>query len=74
MAGVHSSGIKVNRGEMFEIISLCLNVVVVHDHAFVSAGRDEWSPVWKVRVNMNQLMIGLVLQNQGSLSIIGVEG
>ena len=53
MAGVHSSGIEANRGEMFKIISLCLTAVVVHDRALVSAGRDEWGPVWKVRVNVN---------------------
>ena len=61
MAGVHSSGIEVNRGEMLEIMSSCFKAVVVHDCALVSAGRDEWGPVRKVRVNVDQSMIRLVL-------------
>ena len=73
-AGVHSSGIEANRGEMFEIISSCLRVVVVQDHAFVIVGRDEWGPVWKVRVNVNQLIIGLVLRSHGRPSTMGAEG
>ena len=73
-AGVHSSGIDANRGKMSEIISSCLRVVVVQDRAFVIAGRDEWGPVQKVRVNVNQSIIGLVLQSHGRLSTMGAEG
>ena len=59
---------------MFEIISSCFNVVVIHDCALVSAGRDEWGPVWKIRVNINQLMIGLVLWSHGRPSMMGADG
>ena len=46
---------------MLEIMSSCFKAVVIHDRALVSAGRDEWGPVRKVRVKVDQLMIGLVL-------------
>ena len=74
MAGVHSSGIEVNRGEMLEIMSSCFKAVVIHDCALVSARRDKWGPVRKVRDKVNQLMIGLVLQSHGRLSMIGADG
>ena len=60
-AGVHSSGIEANRGEMLEIMSSCFKVVVIHDHALVRSRRDEWGPVRKMRVKVDQLMIRLVL-------------
>ena len=60
-AGVQSSGIEANRGKMFEMISLCLRAVVVQECAFVIMGRDEWGPVQKVRANVDQSVIGLVL-------------
>ena len=64
----------MNRGEMLEIMSSCFKVVVVHDHALVSAGREEWGPVRKVRVKVNQSMIGLVLQSHGRPSTMGANG
>ena len=74
MAGVHSSGIEANRGEMLEIMSSCFKAVVVHDHALVSAGRDEWGPVWKVRVKVDQSVIRLVLRSHGRPSTMGADG
>ena len=74
MAGVHSSGIEANRGEMLEIMSSCFKVVVVHNRALVSAGRDEWGPVRKVRVKVDQSMIGLVLRSHGRPSTMGADG
>ena len=73
-AGVHSSGIEANRGEMLEIMSLCFKAVVIHARALVSARRDEWGPVWKVSVKVDQSMIGLVLQSHRRLSTIGADG
>ena len=73
-AGVHSSGIEANRGEMLEIMSSCFKVVVMHTHALVSARRDEWGLVWKVSIKVDQSMIRLVLQSHGRLSTIGADG
>ena len=71
---MHSSGIEANRGEMLEIMSSCFKAVVIHDCALVSAGRDEWGPVWKVRVKVDQSMIGLVLRSHGRPSTMGADG
>ena len=70
---MHSSGIEANRGEMLEIMSSCFKAVVIHDRALVSARRDEWGPVWKVRVKVDQLMIGLVLRSHGRPSTMGAD-
>ena len=59
---------------MLEIMSSCFKAVVIHNHALVSAGRDEWGPVRKVRVKVNQLMIGLVLRSHGRPSTMGADG
>ena len=59
---------------MLEIMSACFKAVVVHDRALVRAGSNEWGPVQKVRVKVNQSMIGLVLRSHGRLSTMGAEG
>ena len=46
---------------MLEIMSSCFKAVVIYDHALVSARRDEWGPVRKVRDKVDQSMIRLVL-------------
>ena len=71
---MYSSGIEANRGEMLGVMSSCFKAVVIHDRALVSARRDEWGPVQKVRVKVDQSMIGLVLQSHGRLSTMGANG
>ena len=64
----------MNRREMLEIMSSCFKVVVVHDRALVSVSRDEWGLVRKVRIKVDQSMIGFVLRSHGRPSMIGADG
>jgi len=73
-ADVQSSGIELNMGERSEIISLWHRAATVHALAKVTDGNTDRGPVLKVRESVAQLIVGLVLRNQGSPSTIQANG
>src|SRR5882724_12996578 len=70
---VQSSGIESNTGERSEIISLWRRAATVHALAKVTDSNTDRGPVLKVRESVAQLIVGLVLHNQGSPSMIRAD-
>src|SRR5882672_9713007 len=62
---VQSSGIESNTGERLDIISLWCRAAVKHALAKANDGNTDRGPVFKVRDNVNQLIIRLVLRSHG---------
>jgi len=71
---VQSSRIGSNTGERSEIISSWCRVAVEHALAKTNDGNTDQGPVLKVRDSTDQLLIRLVLHNQGRPRTIGAEG
>ena len=71
---VQSSGIESNMGERSEIISLWRRAATVHALTKATDGNTDRGPVLKVRESITQLIVGLVLHNQGSPSTIWADG
>src|SRR5467141_934961 len=63
---VHSSGMESNTGERSDIISSWHRAAVEHALSKANNGNPDRGPVWKVRDNVDQLIIGLVLHSHGS--------
>ena len=72
--GVHSSGIESNAGERSDIISSLCRAAVEHALTKANYGITNRGPVWKVRDNMDQLIIRLVLCSHGRPKTIGANG
>jgi len=70
---VQSSGMEPNVGERSDIISLWCRAAIKHSQAKASEGNDDWGPNLKVRNNVDQFIVGLVLCNHGRLKTIWEE-
>src|SRR5882672_7499126 len=72
--GVHSSGIESNTGERSDIISLWSRAAVEHALTKANDHNTDQGPVLKVRDNVDQLIVGLVLRSHGRPKTIGADG
>src|SRR5467141_4034637 len=72
--GVHSSGIELNTGERSDIISSWRRAAVEHALANTNDGNTDQGPILKVRDNMDQSIVGLVLRSHGRPNTIGADG
>ena len=61
-------------GERSDIISLCLRAAIEHALAKANYGNNNWGPNLKVRDNVNQLIVGLVLHSHSRPKSIVAEG
>src|SRR5467141_3282647 len=71
---VHSSGIESNTGERSDIISWWCRAAVEHALAKANDGNTDRGPVLKVRDNVDQSIVRLVLHSHGRLNTIGANG
>src|SRR5882672_10302602 len=71
---VHSSGIESNTGERSDIISSWHRAAVNNALAKANNGNTNRGPVLKVRDNIDQLIVRLVLHNHGWQKTIGANG
>src|SRR5882672_3067851 len=71
---VQSSGIELNTVERSDIISSWHRAAVEHALAKANDGNTNQGPIFKVRDNVDQLIIGLVLQSHGRPKTIGADG
>src|SRR5882672_10727446 len=62
---VHSSGMESNTGERSVIISSWRRAAVEHALAKAKNGNTDRGPILKVRDNVDQLIVGLVLRSHG---------
>src|SRR5882672_2834492 len=72
--GVQSSGIESNTGERSDIISSWHRAVVEHALTKASNGNTDRGPMLKVRDNVDQLIVGLVLCSHGRPKTIRADG
>ena len=72
--GVQSSGIELNTGERSDIISSWRKAAVEHALAKANNGNTDWGHIWKVRDNVDQSIVGLVLRSHGRPKTIGADG
>src|SRR5882672_4900860 len=72
--GVHSSGIELNTGERSDIISSWHRAAVENALSKANDGNTYQGPIWKVRDNVDKLIIRLVLLSHGRLKTIGADG
>ena len=72
--GVHSSGIEYNAGERLDIISLWCRAAVEHALAKANNGNTDRGPILKVRDNVDQSIVGLVVRSHGRPNTIGADG
>ena len=71
---VHSSGIESNTGERSDIISSWRRAAVEHALAKANDGNTDQGPVLKVRDNVDQSIVRLVLRSHGRPNTIGADG
>ena len=71
---VQSSGIESNTGERSDIISSWRRAAVEHSLTKANNGSTDQGPILKVRDNMDQLIVGLVLRSHGRLKTIRADG
>src|SRR5882672_7611927 len=71
---VQSSGIELNTGERSDIISLWCRAAVEHALAKANDGNTNRGPILKVRDNVDQSIVGLVLRSHGRLKTNGADG
>src|SRR5882672_6981986 len=70
---VQSSGIESNTGERSDIISSRHRAAVEHALTKANDGNTDWGPVLKVRDNVDQSIVRLVLRSHGRLKTIGAN-
>src|SRR5467141_1818610 len=71
---VQSSGIESNTGEKLDIISSWHRAAVEHALAKANDGNSNRGPILKVRDNVDQSIVGLVLCSHGRPNTIGADG
>src|SRR5882672_4760015 len=71
---VQSSGIESNTGERSDIIYSWRRVAVEHALAKANDGNTDRGPVLKVRDNVDQLIVRLVLRSHSRPKTIGAYG
>src|SRR5882672_2872212 len=71
---VQSSGMESNTGERSDIISSWRRAAVEHALAKANDGNTDPGPVLKVRDNVDQSIVGLVLCSHGRLKTNGAAG
>jgi len=71
---VKSSGMESNTGERLDITSSWHREAIKHALARAHEGNDDQGPVLKVRDNVTQSVIGLVLHSHSRPKTIGAEG
>ena len=71
---VQSSGIEPNTGERSDIIFLWCREAVEHALVKANDGNTDQGPVLKVRDNVDQLIVTLVLRSHGRPKTIGADG
>ena len=70
---VQSSGMESNTGERSDIISSSCRAAVKHALAKANDGNTNQGPVLKVRDNVDQSIVGLVLCSHGRPNTIGAN-
>ena len=70
---VQSSGIESNTGERLDIISSWCRAAVEHALAKANDGNTDQGPILKVRDNVDQLIVGLVLHSHCMPKTIGAD-
>jgi len=70
---LHSSGMESKARERLGIISLWCRAAVEHALSKANDGNADRGPVLKVRESANQLIVELVLCNQGRPRMIGAD-
>jgi len=71
---VHSSGMEPNTGERSDIISSWHRAAVEHALAKANNGNTDRGPILKVRDNVDQLIVRLVLHSHGRPKTNGADG
>src|SRR5712664_2100775 len=71
---VQSSGIESNTGERSDIISSWHREAVEHALAKANNGNTDRGPILKVRDNVDQSIVGMVLHSHGRLKTNRADG